>query len=338
MRALMYEGPWQMPLRDIPAPDPEPDQVVVAVRAAGICGSDVHGFTGSTGRRTPGIVMGHECSGAIAALGENVAAYAVGDRVVVQPLHRCGSCAMCRSGRGNICQNRTLIGMHTHGAYAEAVSVPQDQLFRLPDDLSYEHGAWAEPLSVALHAVAITPLDLMDTVVVVGAGPIGLLTAQVARRRGAGTIIVTDRNDHRLAVARELGANLVVNIAETDPVAEVQRATDGLGADVTFEAVGITPTVQQALAVTRAGGAITWIGNSAPEVTLNMQQVVTHEITIRGTYGFDREFGQAIELLRTRQIDVEPLIERVAPLDAGPQLFDDLARGTLDSIKVILQP
>ncbi|HEY0607315.1 MAG TPA: zinc-binding dehydrogenase, partial [Herpetosiphonaceae bacterium] len=214
----------------------------------------------------------------------------------------------------------------------------QNQLYRLPDDLSYEHGAWAEPLSVALHAVAITPLDLMDTVVVVGAGPIGLLTAQVARRRGAGRGIVTDRTDHRLAVARELGADLVVNIDAADPIAEVQRATDGLGADVTFEAVGITPTVQQALEVTRTGGAITWIGNSAPEVTLNMQQVVTREITIRGTYGFDREFGQAIEMLRTRQIDVEPLIERVAPLDEGPQLFDDLARGTLDSIKVILQP
>lgn len=338
MRALIYEGPWQMPLREIPAPDLEPDQVVVAVHAAGICGSDVHGFTGSTGRRTPGIVMGHEFSGAIAALGANIETYAVGDRVVVQPLHRCGTCAMCRAGRGNICQNRTLIGMHIHGAYAEAVGVPQAQLYRLPDDLSYEHGAWAEPLSVALHAVAITPLDLMDTVVVVGAGPIGLLTAQVARRRGAGRIIVTDRNEHRLAVARELGADLVVNIANADPVAAVQRATDGLGADVTFEAVGITPTVQQALAVTRVGGAITWIGNSAPEVTLNMQQVVTREITIRGTYGFDREFSQAIELLRTRRIDVEPLIERVAPLDEGPQIFGDLARGTLDSIKVILQP
>lgn len=338
MRALIYEGPWQMPLRDIPELTPGPGEVVVSVQAAGICGSDVHGFTGSTGRRTPGIVMGHEFSGTVAATGENVELYAVGDRVVVQPLHRCGTCAMCRAGRGNICQNRTLIGMHSHGAYADAVSVPQDQLYRLPDDLSYEHGAWAEPLSVALHAIAITPLNLMETVVVVGAGPIGLLTVQAARLRGAGTIIVTDRNAHRLDVARQLGADIVVNVAGEDPVETVQHATDGLGADVTFEAVGITPTVQQALAVTRVGGSITWIGNSQPEVTLNMQQVVTREITIRGTYGFDREFGLAIELLRTQRISVAPLIERVAPLDHGPQLFHDLARGTLDSIKVILQP
>lgn len=338
MRALMYEGPWQMPLRDVPEPAPGPGEVVVSVHAAGICGSDVHGFTGSTGRRTPGIVMGHECSGTVAAIGENVATYAVGERVVVQPLHRCGTCAMCRVGRGNICQNRTLIGMHTHGAYADAVIVPHTQLYRLPDELSYEHGAWTEPLSVALHAVAITPLDVMDTIVIVGAGPIGLLTAQVARLRGAGTIIVMDRNTRRLDVARQLGADIVVNVTDGDPVQTVHDATDGLGADVTFEAVGITPTVQQAVAVTRVGGTITWIGNSQPEVTLNMQHVVTRELTIRGTYGFDREFGHAIELLRTQRISVAPLIERVAPLDQGPQLFHDLARGRLDSIKVLLQP
>ncbi len=338
MRALMYEGPWQMPLRDLPEPTPGPDEVVVSVQAAGICGSDIHGFTGSTGRRTPGIVMGHEFSGKVAAVGSNVQKYAVGDRVIVQPLHRCGSCAMCRAGRGNICQNRTLIGMNMHGAYADAVSVPQDQLYRLPDDLSYADGAWTEPLSVALHAVAITPVSMMDTVVVVGAGPIGLLTVQAARLRGAGTIIVTDRSAHRLQIARQLGADQVVNVAEADPVAIVQGATDGMGADVTFEAVGITPTVQQALAVTRIGGNITWIGNSQPEVTLNMQQVVTREITIRGTYGFDQEFGQAIELLRTRRINVAPLTERVASLAEGPQLFQELAQGKLDALKVILQP
>lgn len=338
MRALMYEGPWQMPLRDVPAPEPEPGEVIVQVGAAGVCGSDVHGFTGSTGRRAPGIIMGHEFSGSVAALGASVSGYAVGDRVIVQPLHRCGTCAMCRSGRGNICLNRTLIGMNSHGAYADLVRVPHSQLYRLPDELSFEHGAWAEPLSVALHAVVITPISLLDTVVVVGAGPIGLLTLQAARLKGAGTIIVTDRSAHRLELARNLGADIVINVADNDPLKTVQDATDGLGADVAFEAVGITPTVQQALAVTRIGGNVTWIGNSQPDVTLNMQHVVTREITIRGTYGFDQEFGQAIELLRTQRIQVAPLIERVAPLEAGPQLFHDLAKGTLDAVKVVLQP
>jgi L-iditol 2-dehydrogenase len=334
----MYEGPWLMPLKEVPMPEPAAHEVVVTVRAAGVCGSDVHGFTGSTGRRKPGIVMGHEASGTIHAVGVDVAGYAVGERVVVQPLHRCGQCTMCRAGRGNICQNRTLIGMDTHGAYAEAVRVPQDQLYRLPDDLSFADGAWTEPLSVALHAVAITPLEPLDTVVVVGAGPIGLLTLQAAKIKGAGTVIVTDRSPHRLELAQQLGADIVVNVAEQDPVSVAQQAADGLGAHVTFEAVGITPTVQQALEVTRIGGNITWIGNSQRDVTLNMQQVVTRELTIRGTYGFDQEFSQAIELLRTKRVNVAPMTEQLAPLDAGPQIFHDLAKGTLDAVKVVLQP
>jgi L-iditol 2-dehydrogenase len=228
--------------------------------------------------------------------------------------------------------------MDIHGAYADAVRVPHDQLYRLPDDLSFEDGAWTEPLSVALHAVAITPLNQQDTVVVVGAGPIGLLTVQAAKIKGAGTVIVTDRSPHRLALAQQLGADIVVNVADQDPVTIAQQATDGLGAHVTFEAVGITPTVQQALDVTRIGGNVTWIGNSQRDVTLNMQQVVTREITIRGTYGFDQEFAQAIELLRTKQVNVASMTEQVAPLEAGPQVFHDLAKGTLDAVKVVLQP
>ena len=327
-----------MPLREVEPPAPGPDDVVVAVRAAGVCGSDVHGFTGSTGRRTPGIVMGHEFAGTIASTGTAVQGYAPGDRVVVQPLTTCGACEMCLAGRPNVCRNRTLIGMHTHGAYAEAVRVPQRQLYRLPEGLSWEQGSLVEPLSVALHAANLTPLSLMDTVVIVGAGTIGLLALLAARLKGAGTIIVTDRIAHRLDLARQLGADIVVNAAERDPVAVVQDATNGAGAHAAIEAVGISATVQQALAVTRIGGHVTWIGNSAPEVTLNMQQVVTREITIRGTYGFNQEFAQAIDALHSGRIDATPLIERVAPLEDGPQIVHDLAKGTLDLAKVVLTP
>ena len=338
MRALVYEGAWQMPLRQIEPPVPRPDDVVVAVQAAGVCGSDVHGFMGTTGRRTPGIVMGHEFTGTIARVGDVVTDYHVGDRVIVQPLHTCGVCSMCRAGRANVCLNRTLIGMTYHGAYAEAVRVPQDQVYRLPDNLSWEQGALAEPLAVALHAVNLTPLSLMASVVIVGAGTIGLLALLAARLKGAGTVVVTDRSAHRLERAQQLGADIVVNVAEQDPVAAVHAVTDGAGADAAIEAVGISATVQQALAVTRIGGHVTWIGNSAPEVTLNMQQVVTREITIRGAYGFNDEFAHAIEVLRMGRIDVTPLIEKIAPLEAGPQLVHDLATGTLDAVKVILKP
>lgn len=339
MRALVYEGAWQMPLREIDHPAPGLGEVVVTVRAVGICGSDVHGFTGSTGRRYPGIAMGHEFSGTISAVGPNVSAYQVGDDVIVDPILTCGACAMCQAGRANICMNRTMIGMHQHGAYADAVRVPERQLHRKPTGLSWERAALIEPLSVALHAVNQTPFLVGDSVAIIGTGPIGLLALLVARLKGAGTIIVTDRSAHRLDLARTLGADLVVDVGAHDPVTAVQAATGGRGADAAIEAVGIAPTVQQALAVTRIGGNITWIGNSAPEVSLNMQHVVTREMVIRGVYAFtSAEFDQAIGLLASGRLQVDPLIERIAPLAEGPQLIHDLAKGTLDVVKVVLTP
>jgi L-iditol 2-dehydrogenase len=218
------------------------------------------------------------------------------------------------------------------------VRAPQRQLHRKPDDLSWDHAALAEPLAVALHAVNQTPFQLGESVVIVGAGPIGLLALAAARLKGAGTVMITDQSPHRLELARQLGADVAINVARQDAIAAVKEATNGLGADAALEAVGISPTVQQALAATRIGGNVTWIGNSAPEISLNMQSVVTREITIRGVYAFTQEFGQAINLLQSGRINVAPLIEYVGPLDQGPTLIHDLAKGTLDAVKVVLKP
>jgi L-iditol 2-dehydrogenase len=339
MRALVYEGPWQMPLREIAMPEPGPDDAIVTVQAVGICGSDVHGFMGTTGRRKPPIVMGHEFSGVVASIGERVTGYRPGDRVVVFPLLTCGACANCRAGRPNICLNRGGLGMNLNGAYAEAVRVPQQMLYHLPEGMSWEQGALVEPLAVAMHAVNLTPLALMDTLVIIGAGTIGLLALLCARQRGAGAIVVTDRSPHRLETAQRLGADIVVNIDEQEPVAAVQALTGGAGAHAAIEAVGATAAVQQSLAVVRSGGHVTWIGNSQPEVTVNMQQIVTRELTVRGAYGFVEEFGQAIVAIRqSRWFDFTQLIEQVAPLEDGPRLVHDLAKGELAAVKVILKP
>ncbi len=338
MRALVYEAPWQMPLRQIDLPEPNPKDVVISVQAVGICGSDVHGFMGTTGRRKPPIVMGHEFSGVITATGDQVVTYKVGDRVVGQPLLPCGVCDNCRAGLWNICVNRSGLGMNLNGAYAEAVRVPQQLLYRLPEALSWEQGAMVEPLAVAMHAVNLTPFKLMATVVIIGAGTIGLLTLLAARLKGAGKIIVTDLSPHRLEMAQKLGADMTVNVAEQDPIAVVKEQTNDLGADAVIEAVGITAAVKQSLAVVRTGGHVTWIGNSQPEVELNMQQVVTRELTITGAYGFNKEFAHSLEAIRSGKIDITPLIEMIAPLEDGPQLFHDLAGGKLDAVKVILKP
>ena len=338
MKALVYRGPGSMPLEDRPEPRAAAGEVVVAVRAAGICGSDVHGFTGATGRRRVGVVMGHEAAGEVVEVGAGVHGVRAGDRVALRSILSCGRCDRCRNGQPNLCPDRQGLGMSFDGAYAERVVVAEALVVPLPDRLTFEDGALVEPLAVALHALAITPLAAGDAVVIVGAGAIGLLTLLALRRRDPGTVIVTDRDPHRLAMARALGADIAVDVDHADPVAAVLAATGGRGADVVFEAVGIAPTVAQSIATVRPGGQVTWIGNSAPEVPLSMQQLVTRELTIRGAYTFVGEFDEAIAALADGSIDARRLVERVAPLADGPALFDQLAAGSLAAVKVVLSP
>ncbi len=327
-----------MPLEDRPDPVAGPGDVVVAVRASGICGSDVHGFIGSTGRRRVGVTMGHEATGDVIEVGREVATARIGDRVVLRSILPCGACDRCRHGQPNICVDRRGLGMQFEGAYAERVVVPEALVLRLPDALGYEEGSLIEPLAVSMHAVNLTPFGPGDDVVIVGAGPIGLLALLAARLRGAGRLIVTDRDPHRLEVARRLGADVAINAAENDPVAAVMDATGGRGADAVLEAVGIGPTVAQSIAVARPGGQVTWIGNSAPEVPLQMQELVTRELVIRGAYGSVEEFEEAADALATGRIGAGSLIERVAPLEEGETLFRELAAGSLEASKVVLIP
>jgi L-iditol 2-dehydrogenase len=327
-----------MTLEDVPDPAPQGDEILIKVHSVGICGSDVHGFIGKTGRRKPPMVMGHEFSGIVTATGSEVSGFAAEDEVIVSPIQACGECPNCRAGLTNICTNRHVLGVDIAGAFAEQLVVKESMVYHKPTNITWHQAAMVEPLSVGLHAAEITPMRLMDSVAIVGVGTIGLVTLLSAQFKGAGTIIVTDMSEHRLELARQLGADVAINVSETDPVESVRAATGGLGADVVFEAVGFSATVQQALAITRTGGQCTWIGNSAQMIELNMQEIVTRELTVRGTYGFNTEFPRAIQAIAAGQIDVMPLVERVAPLEEGPELIDLLAKGELDLAKVILEP
>jgi L-iditol 2-dehydrogenase len=335
---MVFVRVGEMEMRDRPDRSPGLGEVTVAVRASGICGSDVHGYLGLTGRRQPGMVMGHEAAGEIVELGADVSGLAVGQRVALRSILGCGRCDLCQHGQSNVCEGRRGLGMQFDGAYAERMVVPADLAVPIPDTLSYEHAALVEPFAVALHAVAVTPLEPTDDVVIVGAGPIGLLTLLAVRHRGARSVTITDRSPHRLAMATSLGADRVIDVRTTDPVAVVRTATDGRGADVVFEAVGITATVAQSLAAVRTAGHVTWIGNSAPIVELPMQDMVTRELTLRGSYTFASEFEAAIDLLATGEVDVAPLIELTASLEDGPDLFHRLGDGSLEAVKVVLIP
>jgi L-iditol 2-dehydrogenase len=343
MKALVLTEYNHLEIQDAPEPQPAPDEVLVAVEACGICGSDVHGMDGSTGRRRPPIIMGHEAAGVIVRVGPEVQGWAVGDRVTFDSTIYCGKCRFCRTGAINLCDNRRVLGVsceeyRRHGAFAERVAVPQHILYRLPDGLSFHRAAAVEPLSIAAHAVHRTHLRLGDTAVVIGAGMIGLLAVQVLRAAGCGRIFAVDLDPPRLQLARKLGADETFQAGVADAPAEVRDRTAGQGADVAIEAVGLGPTVETAVACLRKGGHLTLIGNFAPKVELPLQAVVTRELTLSGSCASRGEYPACLEMLARGTVDVDSLLSAVAPLDQGPEWFARLYRGTEGLMKVILEP
>lgn len=343
MKALMLKEYNNLVYDDVPDPEIGPDDVLIEVKACGICGSDVHGMDGSTGRRIPPVIMGHEAAGVIAAVGKNVGDFAVGDRVTFDSTVYCGVCHFCRRGQINLCDNRRVLGVscdeyRQHGAFAEYIAVPRHILYRLPERLGFEQASMVEPLSVAFHAVERTPVSLNDTAVVVGAGIIGLLIIQTLRASGCGTIIAVDIDTGRLELAEKLGADTCLNPGSADIVREVKKMTGDRGADISFEAVGTTPAVQTAVSVLRKGGSATLVGNLSPAVELQLQAVVTREITLYGSCASCGEYTACLDMIARGSINVDALISGVAPLAEGALWFKRLYDHEPGLIKVILVP
>lgn len=327
----------------MPVPAAGAGEVLVRVEACGICGSDVHGYDGGSGRRIPPIVMGHEAAGTVASVGSGVTGFAVGDRVTFDSTVYCGECAFCKRGEVNLCDNRQVIGVscgdyRRHGAFAEYVVVPQRIMYQLPAGISFSEAAMLEAASVALHAVRVSEVKGGETTLVIGAGMIGLLTLQAARAGGCATVLIADIDETRLSLAREVGADATLLGSGADVTAEVMKRTDGRGVDITYEAVGRNETVATAIDCTRKGGTITLIGNIRPEVTLPLQKVVSRQLRLQGSCASSGEYPQAIELIAAGKIKVGPLITAVAPLEEGPRWFSRLHAGEPNLMKVILSP
>ncbi len=332
MNALLMKEYMKLEIAPMPEPEIGPDDVLIRVRACGICGSDVHGLDGSTGRRIPPLVMGHEAAGEVAAAGANVRDLHAGDRVTFDSTIYCGHCFYCARGEVNLCDNRQVMGVspgpyRRHGAFAEYVAVPRRIIYRLPDALSYEQAAMIEAASVALHAVNLTPVRLADTAVVIGSGMIGVLTIQALRAAGCVRVIAVDPNQERLAMARQLGAT------ECLPA-----APEHLNADVAIECVGNKDAVRAAISSVRKGGAVTLVGNVAPIVELPLQEVVTRQIRLQGSCASNGEYPAVIRLMAQGMIKVDPLISAVAPLAEGAEWFGKLYRREPNLMKVILRP
>ncbi len=344
MKALVLTEYKHFEMQQVPKPEIADDEVLIQVQACGICGSDIHGMDGSSGRRIPPIIMGHEATGTITAVGAKVQGWSAGEGVTFDSMIFCGKCAYCRSGNTNLCDNRRVLGVscgdyRRHGAFADYVVVPEKLLVRLPKGMSFEHAAMGEPVAIAVHAVNITPLPLNSTVVVVGAGMIGLLIIQTLRLRGCKQIIAVDIDAGKLEMAASMGADITLQASkELDAAAKIMELTDGRGADVAIEAVGNTPAVQTALRALRKGGNATIVGNLAPTIEFPLQLVVTREITVRGSCASCNEFEDALDLIATKQVDVTPLISKVAPLEEGQDWFTRLYAGEAGLMKVILKP
>ena len=343
MKALVLTAPSQFSLQDVPEPVVGGNDVLIRVRAVGICGSDVHGMDGSSGRRIPPIIMGHEAAGEIATVGAHVSGWQVGDRVTFDSTVSCGTCHFCRLGQINLCDNRRVLGVscddyRQHGAFAEYLAVPQHILYRLPDGLSYTHAAMVEPTSIAFHAAAITPIRLNETAVVVGAGVIGLLMVQTLRMLGCGHIIAVDLDASRLQVALAVGADEALQSDVDDVVQHVLSKTQGRGADLVFEAVGVPATVTLGTNLLRKGGTLTLIGNVTPQTDLLLQAVVTRELRLQGTCGSAGEYDACLAAMTRGAIDVSPFISVVAPLSEGADWFARLYQREAGLLKVVLQP
>lgn len=343
MRALLLSEYKRIELVEFPQPEAAPDEVLIRVEACGVCGSDVHGFDGSTGRRIPPIVMGHEAAGVVERTGSSVRGLRAGDRVTFDSMVYCGECRFCRRGEVNLCDNRRVLGVscgeyRRHGAFAEYVAVPERITYKLPDEVPFEHAAMVEPVSISVHALALTPVRLGDTAVVVGTGMVGLLVVQAAKLAGCSRVIAVDTDDARLALAAKLGASDALNPNTTDVPAAVRDLTAGAGADVAFEVVGASQPVETAIASVRKGGAVTLVGNFSPTVQLPLQSVVTRQVKLIGSCGSAGEYPACLDLLARCAIQVQPLISAVAPLAEGPSWFERLYAGEPGLMKVILRP
>lgn len=343
MKIANWYGGKQFRIENVPKPKIRKSEALIKVKAVSVCGSEIHAYTGVSKRREEihglPLVMGHEFSGVVSEIGDEVTNIAVGDRVAVNPIVTCGTCEQCMTGRSNICSNFQLLGLHVDGAFAEYVPIVGKNCIKLPDSISFEEASLLEPCSNAIHAVNITSFELGDDVAILGEGPIGLLALQTVRFAGAGRVFVTGHHDYRLEMAKRLGANDVINANYEDPAKKIMELTDGKGVDVVLETAGTTETLRQGLELIKKGKTITLIGMKEKVTQIKMIDVPAKEARIQGHYGYTaKEFGSSIKLVAAHGLNLKALITHEFSLEDIAKGFELLAQKEDKVIKVVLKP
>lgn len=336
MKSLVWQGPEKMSVEEMAEPTAEAGKVVLRTGAAGICGSEIEGYLGRMGNRTPPLVMGHEFAGTAVSVGAGVDASWEGKRATVNPLLACWGCRLCRSGLDNICPNRTMIGIQHPGGFAEYVLVPEPALREVPDDLTIESAALAEPFANGVHAIRLgAERGSVERVVVVGGGTIGLMCMQAALLSGIPNVSVVELHEGRREQAKKLGAHTIFASGE-EAIEAGREATDGLGADLVIDAVGAGVTRQLGADLARPGGTAVLVGLHEDQTPIAFHNVVRRQVALQGSYAYTRaDFDEALRLLAEGR-DVIGELPPPLPLERGPDAFAELVRGPSEQIKVFL--
>lgn len=343
-KAAFMHGTDHMIMKEIPIPEPEEKQVLVQLEYVGICGSDVHYYhNGCCGSYKVDLeedfMLGHECAGTIVKTGPGVEQLKVGDRVALEPGITCGKCEFCKSGRYNLCPDVVFLATPpVQGCYEEYIAFPEDMCFKLPDNVSTKEGALIEPLSVGFHAANQGNVQVGDSVVILGAGCIGLVTLLACKAHGAGKIIVSDLVDARLEKAKELGADIVINSGSCDAKAEILRLTDGKGADQVFETAGSPVTIAQTPFLVKQGGTITMVGLAAQEeITYNFAQIMAKEAQIKSVFRYRNIYPKAIAAVSSGAIDVKGIVTHEYDLSQIQEAFDEAVTNKTDLVKAVIR-
>lgn len=341
MKAVMKVAPGtgNVEVREIAEPAPPPGHVKIAVRAAGICGTDLHIYYDEFKTRPP-VVMGHEVAGTVAELGAGVEGLRPGDRVTTETyFYTCGVCRFCRSGRINLCPQRRSIGSAENGGFTSYLIVPVHNVHALPENVSFLAGALTEPLACVVHGALELP-DVMpeDTAVVAGPGAIGLLTAQAVKAAGARVIVLgTSVDEHRLRLASELGADYIFDVQRDDYRAAIADLTTGAGADIVYECSGAGPAAQMLLELVRKGGQYAQIGLFGKPISWDLEQICLKELSVTGSFAsVPSAWTRALQLLAQGRVKTEPLVSGVMPITAWREAFDLFERRT--GLKTVLEP
>jgi len=341
MKGLMKTstGAGNVEIRELPDPEPGPGEVLIEIKAAGICGTDIHIWKDEY-RSVPPMVMGHEGSGVVVALGDGVEGLAVGDRVTSETFARfCGSCFFCKRGRPNLCPERRSIGTHVNGVFARYLVIRASAVHPLPEGVSFEAGALSEPLACCVHGILErTPVTAGDWVLISGPGTIGLLSLQLVKADGGKAIVLgTDKDRERLALAKRLGADETINVQAQDPLPLVQELTGGLGADLAIECAGVAASFDQCLKLIRKGGRISQGGLFGKPISSDLELIAMKELAVFGFFSHvPSAWDRALRLMAEGKVLTEPLISHRLPLNEWQRGFSLMEQG--EGLKILLLP